>query len=129
MGNDKPQGKWLLYLEAIPTVDSTGGGECTIAERYVNPLKLKNKEKKLDSLIAPASMQEPALMKRSNRTHTFMEYREKSSSSQEKITTNEAIVPNRVRRDQAMVIRAEKLIDQDGKKTNIVSMVSFQSQI
>lgn len=80
--------------------------------------------------MAPALTQDPALMKRLNRTHSFMEYREKSKSSfssNEKKSSNEelsSVSNNRVKRDRSMIIRAEKLIDNDGKKTNIVSMVS-----
>lgn len=131
MGNDKALGKWLLYLEELPIVEGTGGGECTVADRWINPLHLKIREQPA-SLMAPALIQDPALMKRPNRTHSFAEYREKSSSSissSEKKSSNDETVLNRVRRDRSMIIRAEKLVDEDGKKTNIVSMVRSQSVI
>lgn len=66
-------------------------------------------------------------MKRPNKTHSIIEYREKLSSfSSEKKPSNDETSSslNRVRRDRSMIIRAEKLTDKDGKKTNIVSMVS-----
>lgn len=125
VGNDKPQGKWLLYLEELPIVEGTGGGDCTVAGHGVNPLNLKIKEP-ASSFMAPALMQDPALMKRINKSHMFAtEYREKSSSafSEEKKTESGEVTLNRVRRDHSMIIRAEKLVDKDGKKTNIVSMV------
>lgn len=134
VGNDKPLGKWLLYLEDLPIVEGTGGGECSVAKEYVNPLNLKFREPAM-SAIAPALTQDPALLKRSNnKSHSFaMEYRErssstftsneKSSSTFEKKSTAEENILNRVRRDRSMIIRADKLIDQDGKKTNIVKMV------
>lgn len=124
VGNDKPLGKWLLYLEELPIVEGTGGGECTVAEHLINPLKLKIREQPAN-FMAPALTQDPALMKRPNRTHSFAEYREKSSSSfslSEKKSSNEETVLNRIRRDRSMIIRAEKLVDEDGKK-DIVSMV------
>lgn len=122
VGNDKPQGKWLLYLEDRPIVEGAGGGECTVEERLINPLNIKIKEP-VSSFIAPALREDPALLK-TNKSRSFVEYREKiSSMPQEKKTANDESILNRVRRDHSMIIRAEKLIDKDGKKTNIVSMV------
>lgn len=133
VGNDKPLGKWLLYLEELPIVE--GNGECTVSEKLVNPLNLKIKEQPA-SMMAPALMADPALLRtnRINKSHSFVEYREKmsqseKSSSSEKKSSNDENVLNRVRRDRSMIIRAEKLIDKDGKKTNIVSMVSLVSLI
>lgn len=127
VGNDKPLGKWLLYLEEKPSVESTSGGECTISENLVNPLNLKA-HAEAASLTAPVMLQDPAFIKRSNKSHTFaMEYREKSSSSfssNEKKSSSDEILLNRVRRDRSMIIRADKLVDVDGKKTNTVTMVN-----
>lgn len=125
VGNDKPLGKWLLYLEDLPIVEGTGGGECTVSDRLVNPLNIKAKESSSISMAA-AMIEDPALMKRHNKSVAFTEYREKSASSfssYEKKTSSEENVLNRIRRDRSMIIRAEKLIDKDGKKSNIVSMV------
>ena len=126
VGNDKPLGKWLLYLEDLPVIEATGGGDCSVVGRAVNPLNLKNKEQ-ASSFMAPALTQDPALMRRINKSHLFaMEYRGKSPSSsaeEKKSETEDKTVVNRVRRDHSMIIRAEKLTDKDGKKTNIVSMV------
>lgn len=122
VGNDKPQGKWLLYLESIPIVE--GSGECTVADRQVNPLDLKIKEPEMASFMAASLREDPALMKR-NKSHSYsVEYSEKSSHSvsSEKIAKEENLL-NRIKRDRSMIIRAEKLTDNDGKKTNIVSMV------
>lgn len=130
VGNDKAQGKWLLYLEKLPTV--AGNGECFVADQYINPLKLKNKA---ESLIEPALAHDSMRIKPSNRSRSFAEH--KSSSTSEKISistsekksSNEEIVHNRVRRDHAMIIRSEKLTDSDGKKTNFVTMVSRSSRV
>lgn len=134
VGNDKPQGKWLLYLEGLPVVESTGGsnGECTVDSAHLNPLKLNYRQSN-NSKIAAALMEDPALTRRSNKSYTFArEYREKISSSYgtlstEKKTNDEAIL-NRVRRDRAKIIKPEKLVDRDGKKSNIVSMVRKQNK-
>lgn len=71
-------------------------------------------------------LQDPAFLKRSNKSYTFaMEHREKSSfSSFEKKSSDENVL-NRVRRDRSMIIRADKLVDVDGKKTNTVTMVNY----
>lgn len=125
VGNDKPLGKWLLYLEDIPVVDGAGGGECNVDERLVNPLKLTQRQE-LANLIQPAATEFTSFTKRGNKSHTFaMEYREKSSStSDEKKTFTDGQILNRVRRDHAMKIKAEQLFDKDGKRTDIVPMVS-----
>lgn len=110
----------------MPVVESTSSGECTVSKELVNPLKLKA-HAEAASLTSPVMLQDPAFIKRSNKSHTFaMEYREKSSSSfssTEKKASNEENVLNRVRRDRSMIIRADKLVDVDGKKTNTVTMV------
>jgi integrin alpha 7 len=129
VGNDKPQGKWLLYLEGLPFVQSDGGarGECKLkGDALDNPLNLIYKPSN-DSRIAAAFMEDPAIIDRSNKSQTFArEYREKisssySSSSEKK--THDGAILNRVRRDRAKIIKPEKLVDRDGKKSNIVSMV------
>lgn len=75
-------------------------------------------------MMSQALMDEPALLRRTNRSHSFaMQYRQKESSVEKQL--NESAVLNRVRRDRSMIIRADKLIDADGKKTNIVTMVNF----
>lgn len=130
VGNDKPQGKWLLYLEGIPFIQSDGSatGECKLKDNALdNPLNLGSKPSN-DSRMAASLQQDPALINRSNKSQTFArEYREKisssySSSSEKKNNHDEAIL-NRVRRDRAKIIKPEKLVDRDGKKTNFVSMV------
>lgn len=41
VANDKPHGKWLLYLEEIPSVSHLGDGECILPHNHhANPLKL-----------------------------------------------------------------------------------------
>lgn len=130
VGNDKPQGKWLLYLEGLPVVESTGGanGECTTETIHMNPLKLNYKPSNNSRMSAPL-MEDPALVKRPNKSYAFArEYREKISSSyvsssDKKSSSGDEGILNRVKRDRAKIIKPEKLVDRDGKKSNIVSMV------
>lgn len=72
-------------------------------------------------MLAAPIMEEPALLRRTNKSSNFAIY-QKTSSSYEK-ESSESSVLNRVKRDRAMIIRADKLVDSDGKKTNIVTMV------
>jgi integrin alpha 7 len=122
VGNDKPLGKWLLYLESVPTIDSTSVGECTISKELVNPLKLTENESKPASLTAASYHLDPSFMKRTNKSYSFSEKKTSSISTSEKQTSETVL--NRVKRDRAMIIRADKLVDADGKKTNTVTMVS-----
>lgn len=40
VANNKPQGKWLLYLDEEPKAEAEEGGACSIHSNLVNPLKL-----------------------------------------------------------------------------------------
>jgi hypothetical protein len=74
-------------------------------------------------MMAEALMEDPALMRRANRSHTFaLQYRQKETAYEKQ--TNESATLNRVKRDRSMIIRADKLVDGDGKKANIVTMVN-----
>lgn len=133
VGNDKPQGKWLLYLEGLPVVESNGvsNGECSVENEHLNPLKLNYKPSNFSRMSAPL-MEDPALVKRSNKSFAFArEYREKISSSytstdKKSSSGEESTLLNRVKRDRAKIIKPEKLVDRDGKKSNIVIMVKMK---
>ncbi|XP_070506868.1 integrin alpha-PS1 isoform X2 [Chironomus tepperi] len=122
VGNDKPLGKWLLYLEDNPIIEGAGGGVCSLVDssNSINPLGLIRKPLDSVGMLSAPLMEEPALMRRSNKSHNFAIY-QKSSTYEEK-QSSESSVLNRVKRDRAMIIRADKLVDSDGKKTNIVTM-------
>lgn len=111
-----------MYLEENPFVEGGGGGECEVLGNAVNPLKLTRKPLTSSNMMAEALMDEPALLKRTNRSHTFMQYRQKESSVEKQMNESVSVL-NRVRRDRSMIIRADKLIDGDGKKSNTVTMV------
>jgi hypothetical protein len=128
VGNDKPLGKWLLYLEDNPIVEGAQGGECTVERQDdVNPLNLGRKPLETGRFAAPL-MEDPALLRHANKSYTFaMPLRHKISPfDNDEKQTNQSASLNRVRRDRSMIIRADNLIDSDGKKTNIVTMVSFK---
>lgn len=119
VANDKPQGKWLLYLEDKPTVDSNGGGECESKADIFNPLKLLRRPQPAalqmaTEGMAPRFSRFSTVHQQENRTITLS-----GASSVESLRSM-----NRVRRDRSMVIRAEQLVDKEGKKANIVNMVS-----
>lgn len=123
VGNDKPLGKWLLYLEDNPIIEGAGGGVCSLVDssNSINPLGLTRKPLESAGMLSAPLMDEPALLRRTNKSHNFAIY-QKSSTYEEK-HSSESSVLNRVKRDRAMIIRADKLVDSDGKKTNIVTMV------
>lgn len=108
-------------MEDVPIVDGTG--ECHLVNTPINPLKLKKQVESL--MMAPSMSSEPYTRRYVNKSHAYStEYSEKlSSSSTIRKSSSDSL--NRVKRDRAMVIRPESLIDNDGKKTNIVFMVGL----
>ncbi|XP_058799124.1 integrin alpha-PS1 isoform X2 [Phymastichus coffea] len=95
VANDKPHGKWLLYLEETPMMQD--GTECQVPQGYVNPLNLLGSlgMEDIDPLF-------PA----------------KPSSSIESNQTNHM----RRRRDTEKVVTTKIIIDKDGHKKAVVSM-------
>lgn len=128
VANDKPQGKWLLYLEDIPSIEPFDSGSCTVDPALVNPLKLKGHPVENSEMSAMRMAPEYAQLPRHiNRTQ---HYSIKSSSisykkSTEQSSSSSSLNQVRRKRDRAMVIRPEKYIDDDGKDSNRVVMVSF----
>lgn len=112
VANDKPQGKWLLYLEQVPQVESTNGGDCEYQSDIFNPLKLKQKPREL---YEQQHIGETATASRLRANKTLLLMGESSERTAERT--------NRVKRDRAMIIRPEKLTDDKGKESNIVHMV------
>jgi integrin alpha 7 len=126
VGNDKPLGKWLLYLEDTPLIEGAGGGDCAVQNftETVNPLHLDKRPQGI-ALMSEPLMEDPVLLRRSNKSHTITQYKQKVTYEEKSSTTNENSILNRVKRDRSMIIRSDKLVDSDGKKTNIVTMVSM----
>lgn len=99
VANDKSHGKWLLYLEEIPTVQVLGDGECTLpAGHEVNPLKLQSSLSfdDLDLLFPQSTTISPNLHNQTN----FI----------------------RRKRDTEKVVNTRTTIDKDGRRHQIVSM-------
>lgn len=117
VANDKPQGKWLLYLEDKPIVEGAGGGECDARGEVFNPLKLLQRaqpaELRMASEEGMARFSRFTIRQNENKTMNVIGSKSESTRTL-----------NRVRRDRSMVIRAERLVDKEGKKTDIVNMVS-----
>lgn len=102
-----------------------GSGECKVLpSEAVNPLGLSLRPSE-NRMMAEALMEDPGLMKYANKSRTFaLQYRQKESTFEKQ--ANESATLNRVKRDRSMIIRADKLVDGDGKKTNIVTMVKLK---
>lgn len=121
VANDKEKGKWLLYLEDKPIIDGAGGGECVInPPSLVNPLQLPRRMDAM-SLNEPAQLLDYRSMIGNKSYHFEAASSEKNRIMYEK---SESTSLNRVKRDRSVVIRAERLVDKDGKKTDIVNMVN-----
>lgn len=119
VANDKEKGKWLLYLEDKPIIDGAGG-ECAISpSSLVNPLKLPRKSLVM-SLNEPAQLLDYRSMVGNKSYHFVAASSEKNKLASEKSQSSSL---NRVKRDRSVVIRSERLVDKDGKKTDIVNMV------
>lgn len=124
VGNEK-QKKWLLYLEDKIILESAGGGECFIDP--INPLKLPKRPKLSDLSDEPAELMDyrSHIAKRSNKSHSlFAESSDKRATFVNKKESGSAL--NRFRRDSSSIIRAERLIDKNGKKKDIVNIVSIK---
>lgn len=123
VANDKEQGKWLLYLEEAPIIEGGGeGSQCYIPPDSVNPLKLYNKPKMTGIFNSEAEYINTDLKKNNGSYNVVAESSEKMTASSLKSSGSHL---NRVKRDRAVLIRAESLVDKDGKKTEIVNMVSL----
>lgn len=122
VANDKEKGKWLLYLEDKIVIENVGGGECLVD--HINPLKLPKQPKLSEFADEPAQLMDyrSFIAARHNKTQFLL-----GESSEKKATGNKydsGNTLNRIKRDHAVVIRAERLIDKDGKKHDIVNMVN-----
>lgn len=120
VGNDKEKGKWLLYLSDKIVIEGASG-ECTFDA--VNPLNLPKRQSPLDQLQEPAELLDyKSYIAKKNKSQTLLA---ESSDSKRLLNskTSGGNVLNRVKRDHAVIIRAERLVDKDGKHTSIVNMV------
>lgn len=126
VANDKEKGKWLLYLAEKVEIESATG-ECSSND--INPLNLEKRPKE-EGLLA---QDEPAEyidyrsnMAKLNKSHAlFAESSEKQRSNAYLKGMTSSIL-NRVRRDHAVILKAEPLIGADGKSRETVNMVSIK---
>ncbi|KAI4457290.1 integrin alpha [Holotrichia oblita] len=106
VANDKPQGKWLLYLEEIPTIEGNEGVECSAYPSYaINPLNLTKLDgigNAAESLIMPL------------RYLNMPDYNFTPSTLPPPLT--------RRKRDAEFVVAPKEIIASDGKKRKIVVM-------
>ncbi|XP_015438656.1 PREDICTED: integrin alpha-PS1 [Dufourea novaeangliae] len=97
VANDKAHGKWLLYLEELPTVQVLGDGVCILPPEHVNPLKLQDSTGYDDTDIFQSAISTPPTL------HNH---------------TNRA----RMRRDTEKVVNTRTIIDKYGHRRQVVSM-------
>lgn len=101
VANDKPHGKWLLYLEELPIVQALGGGECSLPPGHsANELKLQGSLglEDIDTIFS-SSTTTPQLNKYENQSNNVRE-----------------------RRDTEQVVITNTTIDEDGHRHQVVSM-------
>lgn len=128
VANDKPQGKWLLYLEEKPSIEGGGGGECELQTNgaMFNPLQLQRTSLVASQIADLQPMKYSRLVNMNNSMSMASNVDDMVGGKSEfaKLTAASSVTMNRVKRDRAMIIRPERLVDKDGKKTDVVNMVS-----
>ncbi|KAG5310141.1 ITA1 protein, partial [Acromyrmex insinuator] len=98
VANDKAHGKWLLYMEEMPTIQALGDGECTLPPGYVvNPLKLQDNVNfdDIDNIIQSST---PSTVLYNHTNHI------------------------RTTRDTEKVVNTRTIIDKDGHRHRVVAM-------
>ncbi|XP_044728247.1 integrin alpha-PS1 isoform X2 [Chrysoperla carnea] len=100
VANNKPQGKWLLYLEKPPIVEATngGGGECYLTGDQINPLNLTSH---------PGAQEAPLNLRMGSMYSNYQQYQPQR---------------RRTRRDTEVIIKSHKITDKDGFKREVVTM-------
>lgn len=122
VASDKDQTKWLLYLEEKPIIEGVGG-DCSVDSlSFINPLNLPKKPLLMDVLgTEPTSDYSRSFTANNNKSHTVF-----AESSERTVSSKYSSSPlNRVKRERNMLIKPERLIDAEGKKTDIVHMVIY----
>lgn len=123
VANDKPLGKWLLYLEDKPVVEGAGGGECESKVDVFNPLKLLKRQPPPAELRMAGEAEEGMTTTAPRYSRFLMLHQENRSVTVLKSGSESQRTLNRLRRDRSMVIRAQPSVNKDGKHTDIVNMV------
>ncbi|XP_050530461.1 integrin alpha-PS1 isoform X2 [Daktulosphaira vitifoliae] len=103
-------GKWLLYLDERPYIESLGGGECILASGQVNPLNL---------IVRPGVQEIPLEnFRKDNSLNNLLN--SKTVTSETKNSTG--FYQNRIRREENYILGAETYINDNGKPKEIVKM-------
>ncbi|XP_044002303.1 integrin alpha-PS1 isoform X2 [Aphidius gifuensis] len=105
VANDKLHGKWLLYLEDMPIINHSGGGECYLpAGQTPNPLKLLGSINydDLDPIFGSTTLSPSTIIDNKKNSTTFNHIRE--------------------RRDTEKVVNTKTIIEKDGTRRQVVSM-------
>ncbi|XP_072949294.1 integrin alpha-PS1 isoform X2 [Epargyreus clarus] len=122
VASDNAQGKWLLYPEDIPTVDSEAdqsNGECFITKGEVNPLKLTTRPGTPEPYLENLEMD--PFFKSSRLTVSSSE--NEHNSTFRKTTEYSSSFENRVRRKRENdIVKAEAYTDKDGQRKHVVNM-------
>ncbi|XP_054286091.1 integrin alpha-PS1-like isoform X2 [Macrosteles quadrilineatus] len=103
VANNKPLGKWLLYMEEEPYIEALSGGQCYMAPNQVNPLQLVSRPGLLEAPLEPLTPTSGPL------------YNTTEGGTDGSIRV-------RRRRDAEMVVRSETYTDKDGRKHKVVNM-------
>ncbi|KYN02758.1 Integrin alpha-PS1 [Cyphomyrmex costatus] len=99
VANDKAHGKWLLYMEEIPTIQALGEGECILPPGYVvNPLKLQDNIN-LDDIDNIMQSSTPSIVLYNHTNHI------------------------RTTRDTEKVVNTRTIVDKDGHRHRVVAML------
>lgn len=123
VSGEHDQNKWLLYLEEKPHIEGVSGDCSAESLAFINPLKLSRRPLLMDVLgTEPTSEYSRSEMSSKNKSYSL--YAESSEKSSHTKYSSGSSHLNRVRRERNMPIKSERLIDPDGKKTDIVHMVS-----
>ncbi|RZF31839.1 hypothetical protein LSTR_LSTR014253 [Laodelphax striatellus] len=112
VANNKPQGKWLLYLDEKPVIEARNAiGECHMAPGQVNPLGLKYRPGVSDSLHdALENLALTTMLPSTPLLH--------NATMEEDLDGMKV----RMKRDTEMVVKSET-VSKDGRSYNVVNMV------
>lgn len=122
VANDKDKGKWLLYLSDKIVIEGVSG-ECS--PDGINPLNLPKRLNLMDLADEPAEfMDYRSYIAKMNKSQAVLAESSEKRPKDTKQSSSSTL--NRVRRDHALIIRAERLVDKDGKKAEVVTMVKWQ---
>ncbi|XP_026327336.1 integrin alpha-PS1 isoform X2 [Hyposmocoma kahamanoa] len=118
VASDNAQGKWLLYPEAIPTVEQEPGGnqgECYIDKSKINPLNLTLRPGAPDIISENLEIDPFQLMRKKNIRTSL----KKENIEDKKIESGGL---NKVRKKRETIVKAEAYTNSDGERKNVVNM-------